>query len=1064
MSDLQHRYTESDLARNISNPENKKDGWFYIEPLANEYITDENGTYLNTQAYIERALQIEPKLGSLLQKNDPINEPTYWDITKENLEQIPSQFAEGWATELDVRTNVLMGVNENPKLDYISQEEYQKRKAAGEKPEDIWPHLTDSSNRTWTDWWNHTWEWNFGNETESAKEVRTRRFQERMAQGEQFDLTNPFNVKAEHRLNKRIEFYEKGGEVNEKGLWQNADGTKSGLNTTWTPVEWNTREQYEKRKESDTNWSDGVLRKVKQDFLYEWLDKKSDVILAIAKEKRHRDLNDPAFQELQAWAQANPYTDASNLLYQKKLFNTFMHASSSFVGGTMPAIGAELLTMLIPGGKGKTAQKISRISTKALRTTGRFGSIASMGAMDASGMYNETVDYALQQGYSEREAHEMAETYYNAYFLASMSLERIPINKLFRRNVALPKRKAMIRSVHEGKFKKFILNAKEHIINVGPIAKNKLVAMAAQGWSEGITELAQYTTETALKADYRTKDNGLNYLTNFASVGDVNEALESLIGGFLMGGAIGGFGGRSTADTDSMPAEELGVKYTAGKALEGLQTFAGKLTGQGVPTKTTKTPVITGTTTGTETGTSPSVTTDATKVPENLSEYAEMIVTQQIDGDQTLNPNLVDLIRNQNKPKSPLTSLIFKHQVRDFEGYPDKKLADIVEQEGNYDFIDGMNLDESKKAEIKERIAAELVRQKKSPLTKKREESLTDAEKKKLNVLEDVNLDDIVDSLQKGENIDELLGEEIEASLQIDSDQSLEEDLEEEIQEEEAEALKKAGIEEATPEMLAQAEDEASIQIGDGGKKAAPLTSAKQKSVTKGTQYTKESPAEKLTRQISEQQSLLKTYENQLKKAPDNKKAAIQKDIDKVKNRIETLNKKIDNEGLRQQEIAAESKDEGPVDTKKKDTKKKTKVSDNPEDSNYYIQSEKSIVSKLSNAKLEKLIKEKEDSKQSIDKTDLKALNAEKARREAVKTKKSIPTKIKKQIDNQRKPVDLGVNLDSELDAAMNDAGIMSYEEVLQKAESGEITLEEDASIKQELEDNKQELKDKNCL
>ena len=46
----------------------------------------------------------------------------------------------------------------------------------------------------------------------------------------------------------------------------------------------------------------------------------------------------------------------------------------------------------------------------------------------------------------------------------------------------------------------------------------------------------------------------------------------------------------------------------------------------------------------------------------------------------------------------------------------------------------------------------------------------------------------------------------------------------------------------------------------------------------------------------------------------------------------------------------------------------------------------------------------------------------------------------------------------------MNDAGIMSYEEVLQKAESGEITLEEDASIKQELEDNKQELKDKNCL
>jgi len=42
-------------------------------------------------------------------------------------------------------------------------------------------------------------------------------------------------------------------------------------------------------------------------------------------------------------------------------------------------------------------------------------------------------------------------------------------------------------------------------------------------------------------------------------------------------------------------------------------------------------------------------------------------------------------------------------------------------------------------------------------------------------------------------------------------------------------------------------------------------------------------------------------------------------------------------------------------------------------------------------------------------------------------------------------------------------AGAMSLEDVLAQAEAGNITLEESESVKQELKDNEQKLKDKNC-
>ena len=125
--------------------------------------------------------------------------------------------------------------------------------------------------------------------------------------------------------------------------------------------------------------------------------------------------------------------------------------------------------------------------------------------------------------------------------------------------------------------------------------------------------------------------------------------------------------------------------------------------------------------------------------------------------------------------------------------------------------------------------------------------------------------------------------------------------------------------------------------------------------------------------------------------------------------------------------------------TRRRSKKKKTKVSDNPEDSNYYIQSEKSIVSRLSNPKLEKLIKEKENSKENIAKTDLKALNAEKARRKKAKEEKAKKAKAKPSLKRVSK---LGVvRIDDYSDTALDNAEENVIIEVEKLKDKGEVSI-----------------------
>ena len=1040
-----------ELANNVINPDTKDQ--FYYPPIESDYdVNDDGSKQINVDRFIDRLVTEHPTAGQYLKINDPIKQPSYWDIGIGELGQGWSLLAEGAARLGDTAVNQLMGVNENPSLDYISQKEYQERTAAGEKPEDIWPHLTQDNNRTWSDWATYSWEANFGGEDGRGKGVI------------QLGQHGP---KAQARLNKRAEFYEQGGEVNEDGRWINADGKDSDLNTYWTPVEWNTREQYEKRKETDTNWSDGILKKVKQDFLYEFLDRPTDNVLAWAKQQRMEAINDPEYQELQKWAQANPYTEYIYGDYKKRLFQSLMQSSTTFIAGMTPSLLEAAFTF-----RADPLGKVKKITSTGARLT----SIASMAAMDASGMYQETYDYAIEQGYDEQAAHSLAETYYDMYFAASFALERLPVNRLFKRNVAQPQRKAFIKQMHTNKFKQYMLRVKEHVINIGPVQRNKLYAIAAQSLSEGITEVAQYATEAGLKADYMTKDNDLGYFANFASVADANEALESFIGGALLGGVLGAAGGAQVTDTDSPPAGEFGVKEGAGAALQGLQTFAGnvarKITGTGVPVqkpvaKKQGSTIGNNTTSGASAAPGP-VGTPTRKLPTNISEYAELIIDQDINL-TSLNPGLVDDIRSSNTPKSDLTKLIFKHQTNKFETNPIGKLADIVMQEGNYDFIDAMNVDDKTKADYKRKIAAELVRQKKSPLTKKGEESLTDAEKKKLNTLDDVNIDDVIASLEKGENIDKLLGEELDKSIEMSIDKSIDESIDTQLDEEtkaaEEQALKEAGATEVTPEMLKQMEEEESIQIGDEGGKKAPVL-APTKAATPAKQATKKEVPGKTDPEspnyfIESEKSIVSKLSNP------------------------KLKKLIDDENLTAEDLSALKKEKERRDEAKSDKKSKAaKEATNILSPNYYVDSEKSIVSKLTNKRLDEVIKEKKEERkknrnqretvEEYDKLtlDIEGLELEQGRREVAKDKKkeaakekkkAISEKLKKEIDSKKSTVNIGATLDSELENALEMAGAMSLEDVLAQAEAGNITLEESESVKQELKDNEQKLKDKNC-
>jgi hypothetical protein len=575
-------------------------------------------------------------------------------------------------------------------------------------------------------------------------------------------------------------------------------------------------------------------------------------------------------------------------------------------------------------------------------------------------MYEQTYDWAISNGFDEEAAMKLAADYYETYAVASMAWERIPFSRMFRRTTKLSERAALINKTHDKFHKRAFYKIKETAIGAFPGVKNLTVkninfskarAIFTQGLAEGITELGQYSTDIYLQSEYKGIP-AFESLHSEVDLFDINEAIDAVVGGFGMGGIVGGFGGQTIEGTEGAGEGGIGVKSTvqgiADRIFGPKKTDLRKDLKKQKDIREDKSASAVGTTDET-TAPSPSVTTGT--VPSTTSEYIERIVDQDINT-TPLNPGLVNQIKNENIPESDLTKKIFIHQRPQYENYPIKKLADIIESEG-WGPLENSNLTDAQKTEYKAKVAQELIRQKKKPLENK--DNLTESEQKKLDTLDDINIDKAIESIATGKGLDSLLESQLDKSLDKKLDKQIEK------------AVVKGGGIAVTPEMLAQAED-----IKPTKTKAK---SEKVPAPPEGIEVTPEMLAQATT-----------------------------EDAESI-----ALGKK-QGEKVRE-EVLKEIEDSGQEQKDKKESlapwEKKSNKSTDPESPNYYIDSEKSIVSKLSNPKLQELLdKQKGKEFSSMEKVrDNQALNAEKTRREAAKKerldKKPLSPAVQKAVDER---------------------------------------------------------------
>ena len=648
--------SEAELIQRLLNPREGKSG---IPALPTEIYEEDGKEYVNQQAYLDRVLAT-PEYSYLKKKVKsfkPAEEPGVGSLVWNGLKQTPRIIRDTFVVGSDVVASEMMGINENPSLDYISQDEYKKRTAAGEKPEDIWPHLTNSDNRTWGDllMWSMSPVpgkigldfWNTNVDEEGNKTF---------GKVAKYDNPETFGPEASQRLEYRKKFYEKGGEVSQDGVWIDPDGKVSDVNKQWTPVEWNTREAYEKRKSETTDWDGGIVKQFKQNVMFEWFDPMVDKQMLYILEQRKNAFNDPAMQEIQKWSSEHDWKDAwSDGVLGKKIVNAVSQALPSYGVG----IGMGALSFAITRNPGLAAN-ISAIG---------------MAGMDSSNMYLETLEWAKRNGYTDQQAEAMAAEYYTYYGVASMAWERLPFSRIFRRTKNLKQRKQIIKGTHDKFYKRALFNIKEELLNSGTVSRGKIHATFTQATAEALTELGQVTTQFALESDYKDE--------TFAELFDVNAAIDAVVGGFGMGGATGLIGGKPIDSTEGIGLNAV----TAPKK----------------PTQQ-KTKVKTGGSASAATSQAAAPPTGPTRaVPTSSSEYIEQIVDQDINT-TPLNPGLVNQIKNENIAESDLTKKIFKHQRAEFENYPVKKLADIVETEG-WKALEDSNLTDEQKAEYKAKIA-----------------------------------------------------------------------------------------------------------------------------------------------------------------------------------------------------------------------------------------------------------------------------------------------------------------------------------------------------------------------
>lgn len=1066
-----HYLTYEELAKNLFLPKDGKEQF----PAAQKYL-DENGFFRfndpeAVRGYVNEAIQDEPSLKNVLVDFEDayIKSPSYYDMLSTNIGNIPNLIKTAKGVGQIHLTQELKGTTAD-ELPYVSQEEYRKRKNAGETAADIFPQLTEDSARTYTDWlfW----------AVKKPSEIK-------------FDDPNRILPNATERLRMREQWYNEGGEVGPDGKWYNVEErtlpsgqkqtikTPSNFNRFWTPLEYKTEKQYEQRKNENLTWNEGVLNSFRQKFAYEYMDPINDAVMdSMLKDRLEAHLNNPRMQELQEWSKSVEWSEAFEKgELTKKVVNA--------VTGALPSY-------LIQIGAGVGAGLLFKSPSAGMTTSAIIGA-----GMDSSDMYLDAYQYARDKGFSDEEAKVMAAAYFENYFLASMALERLPFMLAFRRMNKDPNvKRGLIRKFFGDNFNKKIddlANTKLYSnVTAGDFGRLTMAAIT-QGVAESVTEISQYTTQMAMQTGqpidkmfgfelpFEFETGGYREEQKFDDLADINTLLDAAVGGFGMGGATGIF-------TPQVSYEKIQPKAPPGSQIGGTPP-----TGQAPSGQQTQKSTTTITQPITQQGTKGASPTARDMSTYNEVEYLEDVVTVQMGEDpDLLGEDLATQMINSGR-QDKFANKVISHQKKKFEEVPLQKVVEIVNEYG-LGVIDKTNLDKDVKENLKSEVLEEIKRKKGVNLRNKSD--LTTQEKKKLENIDNLTVDDLIKAGENNVDIDKIISQGIDKAIK-----SQEEKIISQAQEPDIDVDETQGVSQEQIDAAAQA---AGTKVPAGAERKTGAISGVKGPVGKADTKTQQAPTpskQKAAPKITDKQlndKITEANDRAIKTAPgkDLTNPEVMAEIDELRKervariklkykkktpkQLETLQKSLSkpssmkDQGIREDSLKAIEELQEERKPFAKDKKSKAAEEANLIDSpNFYVESEKSIVSKLNNKRLDEVIKEKKEKRdkesEGLDTeevmqlaAEIQSLESEKERRQetakAKKEKQDVSVKSKKEIKLEQSDDDLFAQYLS----ANPEMG--SVRDVGKKTSSeAALTQEQKQELETQVEETKEELNKKNC-
>ena len=525
MSTELYSLERNELAKKLITPAVDASGNPYntFQALDEEWVLNEDTgeKLLNVDAYLERFFS-DPKNEqhkNLLAENKPLEVPSYGKLFKETVwDRTAPMLKTGGEVAFNYAVKKGLGVSGDEDYEYISQDDYKKRIAEGQVPGvDFWKEFKDDKHRTDKDW--RDW-------TLQALDVFTK-MQRPGVQSHPLYLAGEeaqrkaLKPTANEKLQTRIEWYDRGGEINEKGLWQDRNGKASTLANLLPTDEWSTKEKYEERElDKQPFFSQGAIQGLKQNILYEWINPAADGALESSLDRRLELASDAEYMEVAKWAKQYNWDNIGETW-----------ADGQLTKRTMYAIMNAAPSLIVMMGTGLTVQAMTGNPTASAVAAGTVG-----GLLDGSDTYIEAVDYGVNEmGLDRVQAELLAAQYYEAYVPASILWESLPFAKFFRKSVPDDKlRAALVKEYADKSFKKYMNTIAPSLVRGAQVSGARIKQAAGQGLAEMITELGQYTTQVGLEQDYKEED--------FATLWDWNEAIDSGIGGFGAGAGMGVFG------------------------------------------------------------------------------------------------------------------------------------------------------------------------------------------------------------------------------------------------------------------------------------------------------------------------------------------------------------------------------------------------------------------------------------------------------------------------------------------------------------------------------------------